>query len=355
MFCQTICGGFCRCCFQVIQFSVFFLIIGQPFSHMIQNIFCKLLCLLISHVCTKPSCIQSCFIHANQTDGGKMIVKASQIALGIRIQPLIQQFSDHFSLDMQGTCGNIHQAVQTLIKFILILRQISDPWHIDGYHAHRTGAFAGTEVSSGLFTQFSQIQTQTTAHTSYIAWLHIAVNIVGKIRSSVFGCHLKEQTVVFCIGPVKFFCDGVSRNRILETSAIGISFDHGLDKRLVDHIHLLFTVFILKVHLFSANDCRKFCQIIRYSPVQCDIGKWSLCSPATWCVHTIDKGFDTFFHFRISQMVCLYERCQISIKRRKSLCTCPFILHDAKEIDHLVTQNTQVFRRSGSNLAFYSS
>ena len=149
---------------------------------MIQNIFCKLLCLLISHVCTKPSCIQSCFIHANQTDSGKMIVKASQIALGIRIQPLIQQFSDHFSLDMQGTCGNIHQAVQTLIKFILILRQISDPRHIDGYHAHRTGAFAGTEVSSGLFTQFSQIQTQTTAHTSYIAWLHIAVNIVGKIR-----------------------------------------------------------------------------------------------------------------------------------------------------------------------------
>ena len=321
---------------------------------MVQDVFCKLLCLLVSHIRAKPSCIQTGLIHAHQTDGGEMVVKASQIALGIRVQTLIQQFSDHFSLDMQGTRGNVHQTIQTLVKFLLILSQISDPRHIDRYHAHRTGALAGTEVSSGLFTQFSQIQTQTAAHTSYIARLHIAVDIVGKIRRSVFGCHLKEQTVVFGIRPVKFFCDGVGRDRILESSAVGISLNHRLDKCLVDHVHLFFTVFVFKVHLFSANDRRKFCQVIRNSPVQCDVGKRSLGSPAARCIDAVDKGFDTFFHFRIGQMVCFYKRSQVGVERRKCLCTCPFVLHDAEEIDHLVTQNAQMFRRSRSDLAFYS-
>ena len=56
--------------------------------------------------------------------------------------------------------------------------------------------------------------------------------------------------------------------------------------------------------------------------------------------------------FRITQVVHLDKRCQIRIKRRKCLRTSPFILHDSKEIHHLITKDTQVLCRRGCNLAF---
>ena len=66
-------------------------------------------------------------------------------------------------------------------------------------------------------------------------------------------CHGEEESVVFSIGPVEVFGDGISRDRILESSALIIAFDHDFDKGLVDHIHLFFALAIGEVHLFSTD------------------------------------------------------------------------------------------------------
>ena len=314
VFCQAVRSGFRRRRLQIIQFSVFLLIIRKPVSHMIQHIFRELLGARIGHIAAQPSGVQTRFVHADQADGGEMVVKASQIPFGVGVKSSIQQLGDHLSLHMEGTGGKIHQTVQPPVKILLVFCQVSDTGHIDGHHAHGTGALAGTEIAAGFLSQFAQIQTQTAAHTPHIAGLHITVDIVGKVRRAVFCCHLKKQAVILRVGPVEIGSDGIGRNRILESPSVGIPFDHGLDKGLVDHIHLFFAVFIFKVHLFAAHDGRKFRQIVGNCPVQSDIGKRSLGSPPTGCIDAVDEGFDTLFHLRIRQMIRLDKGRQIRIK-----------------------------------------
>ena len=100
MLCKAIGGRLCRCCLQVVQIPVHLLIIGQPFPHVVQHMFRKLLGLFMSHILFKPLCVQPCLIHAYQADGGKMIVKIPQIPLGIRIQPAFHQLGNHFPLGL---------------------------------------------------------------------------------------------------------------------------------------------------------------------------------------------------------------------------------------------------------------
>ena len=38
-------------------------------------------------------------------------------------------------------------------------------------------------------------------------------------------------------------------------------------------------------------------------------------------------------------MIYFYKRSKVGIKRGKSLCSCPFVLHDPYEVHHLVAQH----------------
>ena len=89
--------------------------------------------------------------------------------------------------------------VQPCIEVSLVLGLVSDSWHVDGHHAHGTGALAGAEESACLLAQLPEVQTETAAHAADIAWLHITVDIVGEVGRSVLGCHLKQKPVVLCI------------------------------------------------------------------------------------------------------------------------------------------------------------
>ena len=244
-----------------------------------------------------------------------MILKTSKISLGIRIQSLIQKSADHISFDVKRSRGDIHHMIQTLIKFLRCSGKICDTWHIDGYNTYRTCALTGTEETAALFAELTEIQAETAAHAADVARFHITVNIVGKIRCTVLGSHLKEKSVILGIRPVKFLCDGIGRDRILESTSVGISLDHGLDKCLIDHIHLFLAVFVLEVHVLAAYDCRKFCKVVRNSPVQCDIGKWCLSSPAARSIYAVYKRLNAFLYFCIGKVVYLYKRSQVGIKR----------------------------------------
>ena len=190
--------------------------------------------------------------------------------------------------------------IETAVKLFLIFGLICDTRHIDGDNADRSGALAGTEESAGFLSKLTQIQAETAAHGAHVAWFHIAVDVVGEVRGTVFCSHFEQQTVIFRIGPVKIGCDGVGRDRVLEASSVGISLDHRLDERFVDHIHLFFTVFVLEVHLLAADDRRKLREVIRYGPVECDVGERCLASPAARCVDAVDKRLDALLHFAVA-------------------------------------------------------
>ena len=126
---------------------------------------------------------------------------------------------------------------------------------------------------------------------------------------------------------------------------MGVSLDHDLDKRLVDHVHLFLAVPVSEVHLLSTYDGRQVRQVSWNRPVQGNIGERRLCPPAGRRVDAIDKGLDTFLHFRIRQVICLYKRRKIGIKGGEGLRACPLVLHDTKEVYHLVAQHAQMLGR----------
>ena len=83
VFCKPVCSGLCRSSFKVIEITVKFLIIGKTFAHMVENIFCELLCFGMSNIGSEPFCVKADLIHTDKTDGGKMIFERAEISLCI--------------------------------------------------------------------------------------------------------------------------------------------------------------------------------------------------------------------------------------------------------------------------------
>lgn len=92
--------------------------------------------------------------------------------------------------------------------------------------------------------------------------LHVGINIIAEIRGSVFRRHFKEESVVFCVGPVKILGNRICRDRILEASSVGIAFNHDFNEGFVDHIHFLLAVLIKEIHFFTAHHGRKLRQVV---------------------------------------------------------------------------------------------
>ena len=85
---------------QVVAFPLHLLVVGWPFPQVVQHILCKLLELRRCHIFPNPLGIEPGLIHTDQANGGKMILKGSQIPLGIGIQPLIQKLGDNLPLGL---------------------------------------------------------------------------------------------------------------------------------------------------------------------------------------------------------------------------------------------------------------
>ena len=318
---------------------------------MVEHLDGKLLCLAVGHVLTKPVCVETDLVHADQTDRGEVIIKGAEVALGIGIQPLVEQLCDNRALDLQRTCGNVHQTVEATEEVRLIGGEIGDLRHIDGHDADRAGALAAAEEAAGLFAQLAQIKPQTAAHRTHVARLHVAVDVVGKIRGAVFCGHFEQELVVLRLRPVEIAGDGVGGDGILEAASVCVALDHDLDEGAVDHIHFLLAVLILKGHFLAADDCGQLRHIVGDRPVEGDVGKRRLRTPAGGSIHAVDKRFDTLFDLLIRQVVRLHKGCKIGIEGGERLRARPFVLHDAEKIDHLIAQRGQVLRGRGGDLA----
>ena len=243
--------------------------------------------------------------------------------------------------------------LQAAEEIHFILGKVCNPGHVDGYNTDGACVFSGTKVSSILFPQFTKVQAESAAHGSHIAGLHIAVDIVGEIRGSVFCGHLEKETVVFCVRPVKISGDTVSRNRVGESAAVTVTFHHNFDECFVDHGHLFFTITISEVLLFSSHNSRKILQVVRTGPVKGNVGERSLGSPSGGDIHTIDEGLHALFYIMVCQIIYFDKGSKIGVKGAESLSSCPLILKDTQEVNHLTAKGGQVFRRCGRNLSCY--
>ena len=92
--------------------------------------------------------------------------------------------------------------IETAVELFLIFGLICDTRHIDGDNADRSGTLAGTEESAGFLSKLTPIQAETAAHGAHVAWFHIAVDVVGKVRGTVFCSHFEQQTVILRIGRI---------------------------------------------------------------------------------------------------------------------------------------------------------
>ena len=100
----------------------------------------------MGQILPQPIGVEPHFVHADEADGTEMVLEGPQIPFGIRIQPCIQQLSDHRPFGLQAPGGNVHHVVQPVIEIRLVLGQIGDPGHVDGDHPYRTGGFPGPDL-----------------------------------------------------------------------------------------------------------------------------------------------------------------------------------------------------------------
>ena len=355
MFGQAVSSRFGGRGFQVVKVAVGLLVVRQAFSHVVEHPFGEFLRLFVGHILADPARVEAGFVHAHQTDGREVVIEGAEVALRVGIKAVFQQFGDDGPLDLKRARRNVHHMIKASEKVLFIGGQIGNAGHVDGDYADRAGAFAGAEEATGFLAQFAQIQPQTAAHRAHIAGLHVAVDIVGEVRCAVFGGHLEKEFVVLGFGPVEIAGDGIGRDRVLEAPAVGVALNHDFDEGLVDHIHFPLAVFVLEVGLFTAHNAVELGQIRRNDPVQRDVGEGCLRAPAGRGVYAVNEGFDGFFDLLIGKAVHLYKGGKIGVKGGECLCAGPFVLHDAKEVDHLIAKRGKVAGGGGSDLAGHAA
>ena len=336
---------------QVIEVAVLLLIVAQALPHVVEHVLGELLGLRVGQVGPEPLGVEAYLIHADEADGGEVVIKASQITLCIGVQARVQQLGNDGALGLQAAGGDVHELVQPLVEVGLVLGQIGDAGQVDGDHAHTAGGLAGAEEAAGLLPQLPQVQAQAAAHAAHVGGLHVGVDIVGEVGGAVLGGHLKEELIIFRLGPVEVLGDGVGGDGVLEAPAVGIALNHDLDEGFIDHVHLFFAVAVGEVHLLAPHNGGQVLQILGHRPVQGDVGEGGLGAPAAGGVHPVDKALDALLDLLLGQVVHLHKGGQIGVKGGEGLGPRPLVLHDAQEVDHLVAQGGQVLGRGGGDFS----
>ena len=347
--CKAVGCGFCRSSLQIVEISVLLLIVAQPLPHMVQYVFGKRLRLRVGQIFPEPFRVQPRLIHADKTDRRKMILKRAEIASGIGVEPTLHQLRDDHALRLERTRGDVHQPVEPPVEIRLAFGKIRDPRQVDRHNADRTGRLAGAEEAAGFFAQLPQIKPQAAAHRAHVVRLHVRVDIVGEIRRAVFGRHFKQKLVVFRVSPVKILGDGIGRDGVLEAAPVCIALDHQLNECPVDHVHFLLALAVGERLLLPADDGRKVCHILRHRPVERDVGKRRLRTPARRRIDAVDERLHALLDLTLRQFIHADEGREIGVKRGKGLRACPLVLHDAEEVYHLVAERGQMGGGSGAD------
>ena len=118
---ETVRGGLCRRSFEVIQIAVFFLIVGQSFTHMVEYLFGEFLSGFVCHILAYPVRVESRFVHTDETYRREVVGESAQITLGVRIQTFVEKLCYDNTLCLERTRRNIHKSVKAFEEIVLVL------------------------------------------------------------------------------------------------------------------------------------------------------------------------------------------------------------------------------------------
>ena len=136
--CKTVRRRLCWSCFEVVKVAVLLLIVGEALAHMIETFLCEVLSFLMSYVFSEPVCVQTCFVHADETDRREVIFEGAEITLCIRIKSFVEELCDYSSLDAERTRRNVHDVVKAFIEVFLVFRKICKTGKVYRHDADRT-------------------------------------------------------------------------------------------------------------------------------------------------------------------------------------------------------------------------
>ena len=97
---EAVCGGLGGRRLEVVQVAVLLLVVGEALAHVVQDALRKLLRRGRGHVLLDPLGVERRFVHADQPDGGEVVGKGAEVALGVRVQPLVEQLGDDGALGL---------------------------------------------------------------------------------------------------------------------------------------------------------------------------------------------------------------------------------------------------------------
>ena len=327
--------------FEVEKLSRRFLIVGEAASHIIEYAFGKGFAFRIDDRCAEK--IEAAFVHAAEPYRIEVIVERVQIALRIGVEPRIEEVLDHFALYAQAVARDVHEIVEPLEKGFFVFCEKTDLREVDRDDAEGTGKLVGTEKASAALSKLAFIEAETAAHGAHVARIQIGIDEILKIGSAVLGCHFKKQFRVFAF-PFEILCDIVRRNGVAEAPSRSVSFEHEQDKLLIDYIHLFLAIAVRELLFFAAYDRFFVFEVVGTHPVERDVRKGRLTSPAARRVDAEQKALDALPHALFRKIVDFDEGRKIGVERAERLSARPFVLHDAEEVHHLVDERRKVCR-----------
>ena len=96
-------------------------------------------------------------------------------------------------------------------------------------------------------------------------------------------------------------------------------------------------------------------KILGHCPVQSDIAEGGLSSPAAGCIYAEYKGLYAVLYVLVGKIIRLYKGRKISIEGTEGLGARPFVLHYAKEVNHLIAERVKMLGGLGVYLAHYAA
>ena len=114
-------------------------------------------------------------------------------------------------------------------------------------------------------------------------------------------------------------------------------------------------ILVLEIKFFSADNGVKLGQIVWNYPVQSDVGERRLRAPSGRSVYTVNEALDALLDLFVGEVVNLDERRKIGVEGAERLRACPFVLHDAEEVDHLIAESAEVAGRRAGDFARHAA
>ena len=71
-----------------------------------------------------------------------MVVECSEVVSCVRIETLIEKLCDRVSLDLERSCSDVHEVIESLHEVVHVGCEVSDPRDVDSNNAYRTCGFA---------------------------------------------------------------------------------------------------------------------------------------------------------------------------------------------------------------------